>query len=112
MAEPGCMFWMLCFDWLAQFIHPFSTTHPLQGHGGAGARPSIIVQRRHTPWTSCQLIAGPTERDKQPFTPTRNVNLAPPSRNQSTWTEPQQTQEEHETQEGLESDLVAVRGQC
>lgn len=38
--------------------------------------PAVAGRRRGSPWTSRQVIAGPTRRDTQRFTPTLTIKLA------------------------------------
>ena len=56
-------------------LHPFSNAYPVKGRGVSGAYLHIFGWRQGTAWTSRQLIAGPTYRDKQrfslTFTPTQ-----------------------------------------
>ncbi|KAM9364813.1 uncharacterized protein KZ484_010995 [Pholidichthys leucotaenia] len=44
-----------------------SETEP-NGHGGLEPIPASLGERQGTPWTDCQSIAGPTQRETQPFT--------------------------------------------
>ena len=62
-------------------IHPSSTAYPLLGsRGGWSLSQHLSGERRGTPWTGRQSIAGQTHRDRQPFTLTVTpmVNLEYP----------------------------------
>lgn len=55
--------------WMALLHHLFSSTYPVQGHRAAGAHPRVGSRehpRWQTPWQ--------TQRDRQPFTTTANLD--------------------------------------
>ncbi len=67
----------LCFS--VQALTCQSVSHllyrlSLEGRGGCWSRSQLSLgERRGTPWTGRQSVAGPTYRDRQPFTPTGNL---------------------------------------